>query len=70
MSDCKDYEEVGEIQKKHSLKIEDIPYFINQNLPVDLISSKSINMFNRINIETNYLSLDPKYWEENKEYKK
>jgi len=27
-------------------------------------------LFNRFNIQTNFLSLDPIYWEENEEYKK
>lgn len=70
MNELEEYEEVGEVKKKHSLKIEDIPNFIHQDLPVDLITYKSINMFDRFNIQTNCLSLDPIYWEENEEYKK
>jgi len=70
MNELEEYEEVGEVKKKHSLKIEDIPNFIRQDLPVDLITFKSINMFDRFNIQTNFLSLDPIYWEENEEYKK
>jgi len=52
------------------LKIEDIPNFIRHYLLVDLITYKSIKLFDRFNIQTNFLSLDPIYWEENEEYKK
>lgn len=70
MNEHEDYEQVGEVKKKHSLKIEDIPNFILQDLPVDLITNKSIKLFDRFDIQTNFLSLDPIYWEENEEYKK
>lgn len=70
MNELDEYEEVGEVKKKDSLKIEDIPNFIRQDLPVDLITYKSIKLFDRFNIQTNFLSLDPKYWEENEDYKK
>jgi hypothetical protein len=36
----------------------------------DLISLKSVKMFDRFDIQTNSLSFDPIYWEVNKEYKK
>ncbi|KAE9523392.1 hypothetical protein AGLY_015944 [Aphis glycines] len=70
MNELDEYEQVGEVKKKHSLKIEDIPNFIHQDLPVDLITYKSIQLLNRFNIQTNFLLLDPKCWEENEEYKK
>jgi len=44
MNELEEYEEVGEVKKKHSLKIEDFPNFICQDLPVDLITYKSLNM--------------------------
>lgn len=37
---------------------------------MDLITYKSIKLFDRFDIQTNFLSLDPIYWEENEEYKK
>ncbi|KAL4127287.1 hypothetical protein QTP88_011464 [Uroleucon formosanum] len=70
MNELEEYEQVGEVKKKHSLKIEDIPNFIRQDLPVDLITYKSIQLLNRFNIQTNFLLLDPICWEENEEYKK
>ncbi|KAL4097880.1 hypothetical protein QTP88_022583 [Uroleucon formosanum] len=70
MNDLEEYEQVREVKKKHSLKIEDIPNFIRQDLPVDLITYKSIQLLNRFNIQTNFLLLDPICWEENEEYKK
>ena len=66
-NELEEYEQVGKVKKKHLLKIEDIPNFIHQDLPVDLITYKSINMFDRFNIQTNFLSLDPIYSEENEE---
>jgi len=61
---------VREIKKKLSLQIEDIPNFISQDFPIDLISTKSIQIFDRFNIKTIFLSLDPIYWLVNEEYKK
>lgn len=37
---------------------------------MDLITYKSIKLFDRFDIQTNFSSLDPIYWEENEEYKK
>jgi len=66
MNELEEYEEVGEVKKKKpSLKIEDIPNFKRQDLPVDLITYKSIKLSYRFNIQTNFLLLDPIYWEEN-----
>ncbi|KAL4091540.1 hypothetical protein QTP88_026214 [Uroleucon formosanum] len=70
MNELEEYEQVGEVKKKHSLKIEDIPNFIRQDLPVDLITYKSIQLLNRFIIQTNFLLLDPICWEKNEEYKK
>jgi hypothetical protein len=70
VSEFEDYEQVGEIKKKLSLQIEDIPNFISQDFPVDLITTKSIKLFDQFNIKINFLSLDSIYWEENEEYKR
>jgi len=70
MNELEEYEQVGEVKKKHSLKIEDIPNFICQDLPVDLITYKSKKLFDRFNIQTNFLSLDPNTGKKMKSIKK
>lgn len=37
---------------------------------MDLITFKLIQLFDRLDIQTNFLSLDPLYWEKKIEYKK
>lgn len=63
MNEPEGYEQVVKVKKKHLLKIEDIPNFILQDLLMDLITFKLIQLFDRLDIQTNFLSLDPLYWE-------
>ena len=47
----------------------EIPNFINRHLPVELVNSKQIKLFNRSGI-TDFLSVDPILWKENEGYKR
>jgi hypothetical protein len=46
-------------KKKIFVKLEDVPHFLNKDLPTSLISKKSGKMFTRFGICSDFLQLDP-----------
>ena len=51
-----------EIQKKYPLKIDDVSQFLKRDLPVDLLTPKSKNMFQRFQISMEFLHQNPENW--------
>lgn len=59
-----------EPQKKLLLKPEEITDFIKRDLPTDLFTPHSLNIFSWFNISSDFLQVDPLEWENNDNYKK
>lgn len=68
-SSINDDEEEIELKKKIALKLEDVSQFIQKDLLIDLINSKSIGMFKRFQISTQFLTIDPANWNNHEDYK-
>jgi hypothetical protein len=66
-SSIEDDEEI-ELKKKIALKLEDVSHFIRKDLLIDLINSKSIGMFKRFEISTQFLTIDPANWNNHEDY--
>lgn len=49
--------------------MEDVSQFIQKDLLIDLINSKSIGMFKRFQISTQFLTIDPANWNNHEDYK-
>ncbi|XP_050540810.1 uncharacterized protein LOC126905291 [Daktulosphaira vitifoliae] len=64
-----DDDEETNLNKKLTLTPDDVPNFLQKDLPTDLITSKSIEMFKRFKIQTNFLSIDPAYWNYQEDFK-
>lgn len=67
-SSINDEEEEIELKKKIGLKFEDVSDFIQKYLLIDLINSKSIGMFKRFQISTQFLTIDPANWNNHEDY--
>ncbi|XP_029347904.1 uncharacterized protein LOC115034697 [Acyrthosiphon pisum] len=67
-SSINDEEEEIELKKKIGLKFEDVSHFIQKDLLIDLINSKSIGMFKRFQISTQFLTIDPANWNNHEDY--
>jgi len=57
-----DKEEDKEVQKKFYLKSEDVSNFVNNEFPTPLLPAKSMMMFKRFGLSTNFLKIDPSEW--------
>jgi len=57
-----DKEEEKEVQKKFYLKSEEVSNFVNNELPTSLLSAKSMMMFKRFGLSTNFLKIDSSEW--------
>ncbi|XP_050526437.1 uncharacterized protein LOC126897076 [Daktulosphaira vitifoliae] len=64
-----DDDEETNLNKKLTLTPDDVPNFLQKDLPTDLITSKSIEMFKRFKIQTIFLSIDPAYWNYQEDFK-
>lgn len=53
------FEEEKEVQKKFYLKLEEVSNFVKNELPTSLLSAKSMMMFKRFGLSTNFLKMDP-----------
>jgi hypothetical protein len=62
-------EEFSSGPKKFPLKMENVDEFLNKELPINLISSKSCKLFKRFGISSDYLKMDPSEWNNNPAYK-
>lgn len=62
-------EEEIEFKEKITLKLEDVSHFLQNDLLIDLINSKSIRMFKMFNISTKFQTIDPAYWHNQDDYK-
>ncbi|XP_025192732.1 uncharacterized protein LOC126553881 [Aphis gossypii] len=56
-------------QKKIVLQFDDVQHFLNKDLPLELISNKSIQFFQRFRISKDFLHKDPSLWNITTEYK-
>lgn len=63
-----DKEEEKEVQKKFYLKSEEVSNFVNNELPTSLLSAKSMMMFKRFGLSTNFLKIDPSEWNTQNDY--
>lgn len=59
-----------ERNNKLFIKLEDLAYFLNKELPLDLITSKSQDVFRRFHISNEFLQTDPTSWKDQESYKK
>ena len=59
-----------EVDKRNKLfvKESEVEYVLTKNLPLDLLSSRSLNMFRRFHISTDFLTTDPSRWKDQKGY--
>jgi hypothetical protein len=55
--------------KKITLQLDDVPNFLQKDLPTDLINYKSIRMFKRFEISTHFLRIDPAHWDNQEDFK-
>lgn len=51
-----------EIQKRYVLKFDDVSQFLKRDLPVDLLTSKSKNIFERFQLSMDFLHQNPENW--------
>ncbi|CAI6355839.1 unnamed protein product [Macrosiphum euphorbiae] len=51
-----------EIQKKYVLKIGDVSQFLKQDLPLELLTPKSKNLFQRFQLSMEFLHQNPENW--------
>ncbi|KAL4126435.1 hypothetical protein QTP88_010657 [Uroleucon formosanum] len=63
-----DKEEEKEVQKKFYLKSEEVSNFVNNEFPISLFSPKSMIMFKRFGLSTNFLKMDPSEWNTQNDY--
>lgn len=63
-----DNEKEKEVQKKLYLKSEEVSNFVNNELPTSLLSAKSMMMFKRFTLSTNFLKMDPSEWNTPNDY--
>lgn len=59
-----------EIQKKYVLKIGDVSKFLKQDLPLELLTPKSKNIFRRFQLSTEFLYQNPENWPNIESYTK
>lgn len=45
-------------------------YFLNKDLPLQIITNNSKKLFDRFEISQDFLQLDPMYWKDQDSYKK
>lgn len=64
-----DYELEIDSRKKITLQLDDVPNFLQKDLPTDLINYKSIRMFKRFEISTHFLRIDPAHWGNQEDFK-
>lgn len=63
-------EEPEEIRKKLFIKLDDLEYFLNKDLPQKIITNNSKKLFDRFEISQDFLQLDPMHWKDQDSYKK
>lgn len=61
-------EEEEEVKKKLHIKSEDVSCFLNKDLPTILLSAKSMKLFKRLGLKTNFLKIDPSQWNTQLDY--
>ncbi|KAL4149448.1 hypothetical protein QTP88_003398 [Uroleucon formosanum] len=66
--DVEDDELNTEIQKRYLLKISDVSQFFKQDLPVELLTPKSKNIFQRFQLSMAFLHQNPENWPNIKSY--
>ncbi|CAI6372529.1 unnamed protein product [Macrosiphum euphorbiae] len=54
--------------KKFYLKSEEVSNFVNNELPTSLLLAKSMMMFKRFGLSTNFLKIDPSEWNTQNDY--
>lgn len=59
-----------EIQKKYVLKIGDVSQFLKQDLPLELLTPKSKNIFQRFQLSMEFLYQNPENWPNIESYTK
>ncbi|XP_050548499.1 uncharacterized protein LOC126910163 [Daktulosphaira vitifoliae] len=57
-----------ESQKKFILKFEDLQHFLSKDLPLDILGNDSKNIFEKFNMFTDFLKVQPDKWNENEGY--
>ncbi|XP_050499960.1 uncharacterized protein LOC126880211 [Diabrotica virgifera virgifera] len=62
-------EETEVIEKKLSLQIRDVQNFVQKDLPTELLSANSLQLFKRFGICVEFLQDDPLNWENREDYR-
>jgi hypothetical protein len=70
VADEKNDEEPEEIKKKLFIKLDNLEYFLNKDLPQEIITNNSKKLFDRFEISQDFLQLDPMHWKDQDSYKK
>ncbi|XP_039315242.1 uncharacterized protein LOC120359881 isoform X1 [Solenopsis invicta] len=69
-ADEKNDKEPEEMRKKLFIKLDDLEYFLNKDLPQEIITNNSKKLFGRFEISQDFLQLDPMHWKDQDSYKK
>lgn len=62
--------EAEAIENKLIIKLDDLEYFLNKDLPLEIITNQSNKLFDRFGISQDFLQLDPMHWKDQESYKK
>lgn len=57
-----------EVKTKLLIKLDDLDYFLNKNLPLQIITKKSKKLFDRFGISQEFLQVDPVHWKDQESY--
>lgn len=57
------------MSKKLYLRLEDVPGFIFNDLPTELLTPKSLKVFEKFNLSTEFLLIDPINWKDRQDYR-
>lgn len=57
-----------EARNRLPIKLCDLEYFLNKDLPLQLITNKSKKLFDRFGISQDFLQLDPAHWKDEESY--